>query len=216
MKNIPVFTTEAGVASLVLEEIPYKRVAYIKIQSSLTPDKLIKECVDFCRMAGAEKIYASGHDYLSKYPFHTEMIRMECDKSLLPLTQLKFQRKPIDTESVALWCDIYNKRMHDVPNAATLSVSAVKELISANVCFLIYEGQQLLGIGKIVGNKVDAVATVVPGRGADVMCALCSVIKDESILVEVAVNNIPAIKLYEKLGFQKKNVISTWYCVNKL
>ena len=32
MKNIPIFTTDWGVATLLLKEIPYKEIAYVKIQ----------------------------------------------------------------------------------------------------------------------------------------------------------------------------------------
>ena len=39
MRNIPVFTTEFGVASLILKEIPYKGTAYVRLQSSLYPEK---------------------------------------------------------------------------------------------------------------------------------------------------------------------------------
>ena len=69
MLDIPMFTTENGAASLILKEIPYSEAAYIKIHSSQAPEALLEECVSFCRMAGAENIYASGHVILEKYPF---------------------------------------------------------------------------------------------------------------------------------------------------
>ena len=68
MKDIPVFTTEYGAASLFLREIPYRGRAHIKIQSSLEPDKLLEECIGFCRACGAEWIDAAGHEFLKKYP----------------------------------------------------------------------------------------------------------------------------------------------------
>ena len=49
MRDIPVFTTQYGVASLVLREIPYRQEAYISIQSSLQPEQLLEECIGFCR-----------------------------------------------------------------------------------------------------------------------------------------------------------------------
>ena len=58
MKDFPVFTTDYGVSSLILREIPYRREAYIHIQD-VQPDQLaehLRECVSFCRMAGAESI----------------------------------------------------------------------------------------------------------------------------------------------------------------
>ena len=66
MKDIPVFHTEYGVASLFLREIPYRKRAHIKIQSSLEPDKLLEECIGFCRACGAEWIDAAGDPFLEK------------------------------------------------------------------------------------------------------------------------------------------------------
>ena len=66
MKNIPMFTTENGVASLILQEIPYRREAYVHIRSTAAPEAFFRECVDFCKMAGAEKIYLTGHPLLEK------------------------------------------------------------------------------------------------------------------------------------------------------
>ena len=50
MRDFPVFTTENGVSSITLKEVPYKGVAYIKIQSSLQPESFLQECVDFCKI----------------------------------------------------------------------------------------------------------------------------------------------------------------------
>ena len=213
MKNIPMFTTEFGVASLILEEIPYKNIGYIKIQSSATPEWFLNECVDFCKAIGAEQIYASGHEYLWSYPLYTEILRLECEKAIIEPGNLEVRW--IDESTVQLWCDVYNRQMHDVPNAATLLAEKVKKLIPDRVCCLLYEKERLLGIGKLDDDKVDAIASVVPGRGADVMRTLCGCISGDKVVVEVAATNIPAMRLYNKLGFQKVETISTWYCVNK-
>ena len=63
MKDIPLFTTEFGIASLTLNEIPYSRKAYFRIQDSAQPEQFVEECRDFCRAVGAEEIYATGHEY---------------------------------------------------------------------------------------------------------------------------------------------------------
>ena len=60
MRNIPVFTTEYGVGSLILREIPYRQEAYIRIQDTKEPEAFLGECVDFCKAAGAERIYGTG------------------------------------------------------------------------------------------------------------------------------------------------------------
>ena len=68
MRDFPMFTTENGIASLILKQIPYWGSAYIRIQDSKEPEMLLAECVDFCHCAGAQKIYATGHSVLEKYP----------------------------------------------------------------------------------------------------------------------------------------------------
>ena len=59
MENIPVFTTENGVASLVLREIPYRETAYIQFASSQSPELFLEECVSFCQSVGAKTVLAS-------------------------------------------------------------------------------------------------------------------------------------------------------------
>ena len=78
MKDIPVFATEYGVASLVLKEIPYLGAAYVTVQDSLEPEKLLEECIGFCRACGAERVCATGHPALEKRPLYTAMWQMRC------------------------------------------------------------------------------------------------------------------------------------------
>ena len=87
MKDFPVFTTEYGVASLILKEIPYQGTAYITLQDSLEPGKLLEECVAFCRVCGAEAVYATGHEILESYPLYTAMWEMRCPWESLPDTE---------------------------------------------------------------------------------------------------------------------------------
>ena len=90
MRDIPVFTTPAGVASLTLKEIPYRGMAYIRLQDSVEPEQLLKECVDFCRAAGAEYVFATGHSILKDYPVHTSIWRLSCLRDTLSQTDCSF------------------------------------------------------------------------------------------------------------------------------
>ena len=109
MKDMPVFDTEFGVASLILKEVPYRQEAYIIIQSALQPEELLKECVSFCRMVGAEKIYARGHVCLEAYPLHTIIYEMhgqaQVDREALA------NLFPVTKETVARWREISNASM---------------------------------------------------------------------------------------------------------
>ena len=78
MKDFPAFVTDWGVASLIFKEIPYKQIAYIRVQD-VQPGHirdLIDECAQFCRAAGAETILASGHPELACYPYFGSVMTM--------------------------------------------------------------------------------------------------------------------------------------------
>ena len=78
MRDFPIFTTEYGVSSLTLKEIPYKKQAFICIRD-VQPgffEEHLRECVSFCRMAGAEAIFASGSTLLQDYPLYTQVLEL--------------------------------------------------------------------------------------------------------------------------------------------
>jgi hypothetical protein len=65
----------------------------------------------------------------------------------------------------------------------------------------------------IAGNEIRFVASLFPGAGAEIVCALAHGISDDVIVLEVASQNQKAVSLYESLGFVKSKEISLWYCV---
>lgn len=209
MKDLPAFTTENGVASIVLQEIPYSKTAYVIIRDSLSPEMLIKECGDFCRAVGAEQVYATGHECLKAYPYHTAIWKMEGaaipDQGALCV--------PVTEDTLAQWCEIYNRKMAAVPNAAYMGKHK-KDLILAGGCF-VFEGQVLLGIG-MVSEGIDTVASVQPGGGEKIVSALCRKLGKEKITLQVASENPKAIALYERMGFCKTEEISCWYKIFEL
>ncbi|MBE6983664.1 MAG: GNAT family N-acetyltransferase [Ruminococcaceae bacterium] len=209
MRDIPIFTTQSGIASLILREIPAKQTAYIHLQSSLTPEELLSECVDFCRAAGAEKIYATGHPILQKYPLYTVIIGMrgmveyvgETECALFPVTQKTWPE----------FCKIYNEKMASVPTANTLQLMD-REKYEKGAYFVHKEGL-LQGIGMVSDNRVFAVAACQKGAGRKVLAALCKALSGEEILLDVAENNLPAMTLYARCGFIKTEEKSRWYKV---
>jgi len=153
MKDIPVFTTEYGVASLILKEIPYRKRAHIKLQATQEPDKLLEECVAFCRACGAEWIDAAGHEYLEKYPLITEMWLMTCSRDEIEETDACLF--PMTDQTVDRWLEIHNQRMTDVPNAAYLDRKDGREFLENGDCYFIHRNGKLLGIGKAAEDYID-------------------------------------------------------------
>lgn len=211
MKDFPVFTTDYGVSSLILREIPYRREAYIHIQD-VQPDQLaehLRECVSFCRMAGAESIYAGGYDLLSAYPVHTSVYEMrgtawvDPDKleSLFPVTE----------KTVSRWRSVLNERLQKVDNAATLTAADEKKILESGGAYFVHHDGELLGVGWMEDAKLLMVAGVKPGAGERVMHTLMSLVEGADMTIEVASTNTRALRLYEKLGFLRIRELLRWY-----
>ena len=213
MRDFPIFTTEYGVSSLVLKEIPYRNEAYIRIrdvQEAFFGEHLA-ECVSFCLMCGAEAIFAEGNRKLEEYPLYTAVYEMrgtaraqeEKTANLFPVTE----------QTVAQWRTIYNKSMRAVDNAGTLEARDEKRILDSGSAYFVHRNGTLLGIFWMEGTKLLAIAAVQRGAGETVMHTMMSLYEGEQILLEVASTNERAIRLYERLGFLKTAELSCWYRV---
>lgn len=209
MRDFPMFSTENGVGSLVLKEIPYNGTAYITIYSSSFPTEFLKECVDFCRVVGAEHVFATGHTCVEDYPFFTSVLQMtasidclgETDACLFPVTE----------HTISQWREIYNKKMKDVHNAAYMSDVAAAELLKRGDGYFVHRDHNLLGIGIASDDSIACVASVIPGSGREVVQALAHALICDHVKLEVASTNHRAIRLYEAMGFIKTAELSKWY-----
>ena len=209
MRDFPVFTTENGVGSLVLKEIPYRGIAYVTIYDSSFPTEFLKECQEFCRLVGAERIYAKGHEVVESYPFYTSVIQMSA--SVESISETEASIFPVTERTLSRWREIYNERMKDVDNASYMTDIDAKELLKRGDGYFIHADGELLGIGIASGDRIDCVASVKRGSGREVMSALTHALMCERIILEVASTNMRAINLYESLGFIKTAEISRWY-----
>lgn len=211
MQDIPMFTTEFGVASLFLQEIPYRKRAHIKLQATQDPAQLLQECVSFCRVCGAEWIDAAGHPWLECYPKITTLVEMCCRKDALPQTDVCLF--PVTEKTLQQWLDIYNEKMQNIPNAAYMDSRAGKQMLQKGDGYFVHRNGNLLGIGKASVDFIDAVIATEPGAGETVVRALASVLSEDVIRLWVADTNARAVRLYERLGFVAVKQLSTWYRV---
>ena len=92
-----------------------------------------------------------------------------------------------------------------------LTAAELDSLCQAGNGYFIYKEDRLLGIGKASQGKLDAVAAVVPGAGAECAAALCTLTKDGTVVLEVATANEKAMALYRKMGFTQTRELSRWY-----
>lgn len=210
MKDFPVFTTENGAASLILKEIPYRGEAYIHLRDSQDPKALLEECVSFCAACGAEKIYATGDGLLEAYPLHTAVLEMRGIPNVEePLIESLF---PVTEATVTRWRALYNEAMANVDNAGTLESRDEPRLLEGGAYFVHSRGE-LLGIGYLHDDCIEAIAAARPGAGRRVLHSLASVCPGVPLRLEVAGSNAKAIALYEEIGFLKVKELSRWYRV---
>ena len=209
MKDMPVFTTENGVASLTLREIPSRRRAYILIRSSEVPEQLLEECVSFCRACGAEAVYAAGHPAAERYPLHTAILRMSGSRDNLPESDAALF--PVQEQTAETWRRIYNDAMAGVDNAAYLTAAEARAAARAGEAYFVHRDGVLLGIGSVSAEQLKAIVSVIPGQGAQVLCTLNHAMGGERITLEVASTNKRAIRLYERLGMIATGEIIRWY-----
>ena len=213
MKDFPFFATEFGVAGLELREIPYRGEAYIRIRE-VVPGKLgqlVEECASFCRMAGAERVYAQGHPGLSEWPLYTAVLEMRG-------TAWVDERKlaclfPVTEETVSQWRQLCNEAMGSVDNAATLEARDEEHILREPGAYFVHDNGRLLGIGWLKDGELRTVAAMQRGVGERVMHTMMSLAEGEPIRLEVASTNTRAIRLYERLGFVTVGEQSRWYVV---
>ena len=208
MKDIPVFDTENGVATLILREIPYTRKAYVRLQSVSDLEKMAEECRAFCVLCGAEKIYATGHEGLEQYSFHTAIVEMRCVADTLPQTDACLF--PVQEHTLGEFTRIYNEKMKNVPNSAWMDAEEGKRMLQSGEGYFVHRAGSLIGIGRVVSGIIRVVASLTPGGGREVVAAL-SPLAGETVAVEVATENRKAMALYESLGFVPVRELSRWY-----
>lgn len=204
MRNIPNFTCEYGIANLVLQEIPRSGNAYcLKVFAAEgCESQLLTECRRFCRMAGAERVFALGD---GGEPAIT-ILSMAVLKESLGQTDACLW--PVMPENAEDYRRIYNDAMKPIPAALSLTKKDMEGLEGA---YFVHRGGELLGIGQVTDGELRAIASCVPGSGRDVALALLSAVTEERATLKVASTNLRAIRLYEKLGFVTTGIAETWF-----
>ena len=210
MKNIPIFTTPHGVATIVLREIPYSERAYILPQSVFaTEQELVRECADFCRAAGAEQVFAKLDAAVEGAAFQCEIWELK-RTGPLPRPSRELELTRVTAENCEDYRRVYNKAFASVDNAAYCERADALKLAEEGGWLYMQDGE-VLGLGQVQEDELRAIASVQKGLGFDLAIALMRKLGTEEVHLTVASSNTPALRLYERLGFEKTAVRSRWY-----
>lgn len=219
MKNIPMFTGQYGMASLIFREVPWCGRAYIIIRSVWDGKTaaFLEECRQFCRIVGAEEIYASWE--LEELPaVHAyDMIAMEREKAGLPAPQTQIELEALSRENGERYLDIYNTCFRPVPSAASYDKTDLKRLYGLDTAYLAKVDGQYAGVAEISETGLEGIA-VLPefrGLGYDLALTVLPMVPRKTVQLKTATVNERAIRLYERLGFVRTGVLSRWWKLEK-
>ena len=219
MKNIPVFISQGGTATLILTEIPHRGIAYVVLRTvipgGLSP--MLQECAAFCHSCGAKLCFVSPGDTGEQLPFpHAyDIYHLRIAKSSLPILDSPISLTPINPDNDTIYQQIYNQCFQSVSHALTYDRSQIDRIYRC--------GQQAFlaltntgtpcGIGELHENELAAVGLLPDYRGCgmELTLSLLAHCPGPEITLTVASDNLPALKLYSKLGFSVCGIESKWY-----
>ena len=217
LKDIPIFTGQYGVGSLILREIPYKQCAYVLVRSAWDGHMrdFLEECSTFCRAAGAEWVLASAPEPLTFLPHVHDMLEYACRRDQLPPPLRPVYLEPLHDGNAEEYRTIYNALFRAIPNAATCTTEDLRRLREKSRAFLAKVGGETAGICQWTDSELNTIGVLPKFRGLGHRLALTAFeqMEGETITLRVSSSNGPALRLYQRLGFDRTQVLSSWYAL---
>ena len=215
MKNIPMFTSSCGLATLILKEIAWNGRAYVLVRSVWNDQTaaLLDECRSFCRAVGAEEIYASWDAEELPAEHAWDMIDMACPKSALPAPRQTVELEQATPETAEDYLRIYNQCFRDVPAAASYDRKSLEPLYGEELIWLAKVHGQYAAVAEISKEGLEGIA-VLPefrGLGYDLAAAVLRMVPSTEVRLKVASTNVRARRLYDRLGFAETGISRRWY-----
>ena len=215
MKNIPMFTSSYGLATLILKEIAWNGRAYVLVRSVWNDQiaALLDECRSFCRAVGAEEIYASWDAEELPAEHAWDMIDMACPKSALPAPRQTVELEQATPETAEDYLRIYNQCFRDVPAAASYDRKSLEPLYGEDLIWLAKVRGQYAAVAEISKEGLEGIA-VLPefrGLGFDLAAAVLRMVPSTEVRLKVASTNVRARRLYDRLGFAEVGISRRWY-----
>ena len=214
MKDIPMFTGQHGLASLILKEIDVSGRAYVLVRSVWNgqTEAFLQECRGFCIAVGAQTVYASYdlEDLPAEHAY--DMLIMEAEKAKLPQGK-PVELEPLTTENGEVYLDIYNVCFREVIGAASYGKQDLQRLYDKDCAFLAKVDGMYAAVAEISEEALEGIA-VLPaykGLGYDLSLAVLPMVPRKTVRLKVASTNGQALGLYNRLGFVQTGVAGRWW-----
>ena len=213
MKDIPIFTGQYGIGSLILREIPYKQCAYVLVRSAR--EGHMADFLEENPEANVTLTEASAPEPLSFLPHVHDMLEYACRRDQLPPPLRPVVLEPLCDDNAERYREIYNDLFRAIPNAATCTPEDLRRLREKSRAFLAKVGGETAGICQWTGSELNTIGVLPNFRGLGHRLALTAFgqMEGEVITLRVSSSNGPALRLYQKLGFDRTQVLSSWYAL---
>lgn len=215
MQNIPIFTAEHGLASLILREIPYSGSAYVMLRAVWNGQTaaLLAECRQFCLAAGAETVFASQERAELPARHAYDILELSRPRAGLPLPDRQVALEPLTENNAAVYLDIYNRCFRAVPGAASYDREDMRRLMGKDLAFLAKRDGRYAAVAELGEGSLAGVA-VLPefrGLGHDWTLTVLARLETPVLKLRAASTNTRALALYRRLGFGADQVVSRWW-----
>ncbi len=219
MNNIPLFTGQHGLASLIFRELSTFGRAYVLVKAIWNDQAaaFLQECRQFCDAVGAEEVYVTYELEALPAPHAYDILIMSRPKAGLPAPTGCITLEPLTRENADVFLHIYNSRFREVPSARHYDRDDLKKRYGQDTCWLARVDGRYAAMAEISETDLEAIA-VLPefhGLGCDWALTVLPMIPRKDLQLRVADSNEAALRLYRRLGFQVTGIKSRWWKLEK-
>lgn len=215
MRNIPIFTAEHGLASLILREIPYSGRAYVLLRSVWNgqTQALLDECRMFCSLAGAEEVYASQdlEDLPADHAY--DILELRLPRADLPDLDEPVDLEPLNEDNMEEYRDVYNRCFRPVTGATAYDRSDVQRLLGQELAYLVRRDGVCVAVAERSEQGLAGVAVLpeAKGLGYGLTLTVLHQVDAPELCLRVSSDNQRAMNLYRRIGFGGNRITSRWW-----
>lgn len=222
MTNIPIFNEAGGVSTLILSEIPSKKIAHVLVRAwdEARLEEHLDQCRRFCRICGAKRVYAGaeGEILLPHRQPDYEILLLSSPLKPAPAQWTPELRRLTQAEA-GIFTEIYNACFAQSVGSRSMTRKDATTLAQSNGAqgWLLEVDGVPVAVAELEGEELRSIAVMPEFRGGtgtrmlEQLMGIMSAYGAQTAKVKVMSTNAPALKMYGKTGFSLEKTLSTWY-----